>query len=71
MATFSLLIVKFISKSIGFRPLLILRGVEKNSRQPEFELKIWQLPEVRAWLKHILARLTPSRIAEKKQITDM
>ena len=57
----------------------ILRGVEKNSRQPEFELKIrlWK-PEVitesrdmvKMNVKREGAKLKPSRIAENKQITD-
>ena len=57
----------------------ILRGVEKNSRQPEFELKIpqWNLEVitgsqgmVKMNVKREGAKLKPSRIAENKQITD-
>ena len=58
----------------------ILRGMEKNSRQPEFELKIglWK-PEVitgsqgmvKMNMKREGTKLKPSRIAENKQITDM
>ena len=57
----------------------ILRGMEKNSRQPEFELKIrlWK-PKiitgsqgmVKMNVKREGAKLKPSRIAKNKQITD-
>ena len=57
----------------------ILRGMEKNTRQPEFELKIqlWK-PEVITGCQGMVkmkvkwegAKLKPSLIAQNKQITD-
>ena len=61
--------------TVDTRCLEVCGAWKKTRDSPSSNLKFHNrnrklLPEVRAWLKHISARIKPSRIAKKKKKTD-